>query len=112
VADGAPLTSHDRPDDTRITGNTLVNNTRNYFMTPRDKGLGATRTTFSGNTIVRGGPAASLDGPYLEGVWRDNVIWQTGPGALPSGSYREKQPDLQAPTPLTPATTGVRSANR
>ena len=111
VADGAPLTSHDRPDDTQVTGNTLVNNTRNYFMTPREKGLGATRTTFSGNTIVRGGPAAAIEGPYVAGIWRDNVVWQTDPGALPSGSYRERQPAQKVPTPLTPATTGVRSGN-
>ena len=51
VADGAPLTSHDRPDDTAITANTLVNNTRNYFMTPRDQGLGAVRTTF-GHSVI------------------------------------------------------------
>src|SRR4030095_9256512 len=32
VADGAPRRSHDRPDNCVITFNTLVDNTRNYFM--------------------------------------------------------------------------------
>lgn len=93
VADGAPLTSHDRPDDTAITSNTLVNNTRNYFMTPRDNGLGATRTVFANNVIQGGGPAASIGGPYPGGVWRDNIIWETsGPGSMPASTYRESRP--------------------
>jgi poly(beta-D-mannuronate) lyase len=104
VADGAPLTSHDRPDDTEITENTFVNNTRHYFMTARDNGLGAVRTVFAKNVIQGGGTAASIDGPYPGGVWRDNVIWQTaGPGAMPAGSYREAKPASQAANPLTPA---------
>jgi len=103
VADGAPLTSHDRPDDTEITGNTFVNNTRNYFMTARDNGLGAARTLFANNIIQGGGPAAAIDGPYPGAVWRDNVTWQTaGPGAMPAGSYREAKAASQAAKPLTP----------
>jgi poly(beta-D-mannuronate) lyase len=103
VADGSPLTSHDRPDDTEITANTLVNNTRNYFMAGRDKGLGAARTTFAKNVIQGGGPAAAIDGPYPGGVWRDNVLWQTaGAGAMPAGSFSEKKPNIAAPSPLTP----------
>ena len=104
VADGAPLTSHDRPDDTEITGNTFVNNRRNYFMTARDNGLGAVRTVFADNTIQGGGTAASIDGPYPGAVWRDNVIWQTaGPGAMPVGTFKEAQPPAgRAAKPLTP----------
>jgi Chondroitinase B len=103
VADGAPLTSHDRPDDTEITENTFVSNTRNYFMTARDNGLGAVRTVFAKNVIHGGGLAASIDGPYPGAVWRDNVIWQTaGPGVMPAGSYREAKPAGHAAKPLTP----------
>ena len=69
VADGAPLTSHDRPDDCVISFNTLVNNTRNYYMTGRTNGLGAINTTFANNIIVGGGAAASLNGVYTGGVW-------------------------------------------
>jgi poly(beta-D-mannuronate) lyase len=88
VADGAPLTSHDRPDGTVIEFNTLMNNARNYFMTPRTDGLGATKTTFAGNTIHGGGEAATLQGPYRDGVWRDNIIWRTaGLGAVPAGTF-------------------------
>jgi poly(beta-D-mannuronate) lyase len=103
VADGAALTSHDRPDDTEIRSNTLVNNTRNYFMSGRDKGLGAMRTTFVDNVIQGGGPAATIDGPYPGAVWRDNVLWQTGgPGSMPAAGYTERQTAISVPVPLSP----------
>jgi poly(beta-D-mannuronate) lyase len=96
VADGAPLTSHDRPDDCVISFNTLVNNTRNYYMTGRTNGLGATNTTFANNIIQGGGLAASLNGLYPGGVWSGNIIWQTtgGAGAMPAGTYDEIDPLL------------------
>jgi Chondroitinase B len=111
VADGAPLTSHDRPDDCVITFNTLVNNARNYFMTGRTNGLGATNTVFAQNILQGGGEAASLNGPYTGSVWNGNVIWQTsGPGAMPAGTYDEIDPLLEAkkngvfrPQPGSPA---------
>lgn len=97
VADGAPLTSHDRPDNCEITFNTLVNNSRNYFMTGRTNGLGATNTVFANNILEGGGAVASLSGPYTGDVWSGNIIWQTaGPGAMPPGSYDEVDPLLQA----------------
>jgi hypothetical protein len=100
VADGAPLTSHDRPDDCVITFNTLVNNTRNYYMTGRTNGLGATNTVFANNILQGGGAAASLNGIYSGGVWSSNIIWQTdGPGAMPAGTYDEIDP-LLAPDAL------------
>jgi poly(beta-D-mannuronate) lyase len=77
VADGAPLTSHDRPDRNVIAFNTLVNNRRNYYMTPRANGLGATHTVFANNIIRGGGPAVSLQGPYTGGAWSGNIVWQT-----------------------------------
>ena len=86
VADGAPLTTHDRPDDCVIAFNTLVDNSRNYFMTGRTNGLGATNTVFANNIVVGGGAAASLNGPYSGGVWSGNIIWETaGAGAMPHG---------------------------
>jgi hypothetical protein len=97
VADGAPLTSHDRPDNCEITFNTLVNNARNYFMTGRTNGLGATNTIFANNILQGGGAAASLSGPYTGDVWSGNVIWQTaGPGAMPPGTYDEANPLLES----------------
>jgi poly(beta-D-mannuronate) lyase len=101
VADGAALTSHDRPDDGYITANVLVNNTRNIFMTGRDKGLGAMRTTIAHNVIQGGGPAAEIDGPFPGAIWRDNTVWQTAAGAIPADGLVEKKPILPAPTPLT-----------
>lgn len=102
VADGAALTSHDRPDDSYVTSNVLVNNTRNIFMSGRDNGLGATRTTIAHNVIQGGGVAAAIDGPFTGAIWRDNILWQTrGPGSMPAGSYREER---QAITPLQPLT--------
>jgi poly(beta-D-mannuronate) lyase len=100
VADGAPLTSHDRPDDCVITFNTLVNNTRNYYMTGRTNGLGATNTVFANNILQGGGAAFSLNGLYTGGVWSGNIIWQTaGAGAMPDGTYDEIDP-LLAPDAL------------
>jgi poly(beta-D-mannuronate) lyase len=100
VADGAPLTTHDRPDDCVITFNTLVNNTRNYYMTGRTNGLGATNTVFANNILQGGGAASSLNGIYTGGVWSSNIIWQTaGAGAMPAGTYDEIDP-LLAPDAL------------
>ena len=95
VADGAPLTSHDRPDNCVITFNTQVNNTRNYFMQGRTGGLGATGTVFANNIIQGGGSAAGLSGVYTGGVWEGNIIWQTtSAGAMPAGSYDQVDPLL------------------
>jgi poly(beta-D-mannuronate) lyase len=103
VADGAPLTSHDRPDDTYITLNVLVGNDRNIFMTARDKGLGATRATIAHNSIRGGGPAAVIEGPFPDPIWRDNAIWQTaGAGHMPEGSFERKARAVATPKPLTP----------
>ncbi len=97
VADGAPLTSHDRPDNCVISFNTLVGNTRNFFMTGRTNGLGATNTVFANNILQGGGAAAGLNGPYTGGVWEGNIIWQTAsPGAMPAGTYDEVDPLLAA----------------
>src|SRR6266545_501453 len=111
VADGAPLTSHDRPDNCAIAFNTLVDNTRNYFMTGRTNGLGATNTVFANNIIQGGAAAAGLNGLYTGGVWGGNIIWETaGAGAMPAGSYDVVNPLLESkakgvfrPRPGSPA---------
>jgi poly(beta-D-mannuronate) lyase len=116
VADGAALTTHDRPDDCVITFNTLVANTRNYFMTGRTNGLGATNTVFANNILQGGGAAASLNGLYTGGVWGGNIIWETAEvGAMPAGAYDEVNPLLESkakgvfrPQPGSPA---IDSAN-
>jgi poly(beta-D-mannuronate) lyase len=103
VADGAALTSHDRPDDSYITSNVLVDNARNIFMTGRDKGLGATRATIAHNIVRGGGPAAVIEGRFPDPIWRDNAIWKTaGAGYMPEGSYERKTRDVMTPKPLTP----------
>lgn len=93
VADGAPLTSHDRPDRVLITLNTLVNNKANIIQTARDKGLGSVMITVAKNFIEGGGPAASIVGPAIDHVWKENIIFNTqGPGDMPAGSYRNVDP--------------------
>lgn len=101
VADGAPLTSHDRPDDTYITSNVLVNNERNLFMTRRDRGLGATRTTIAHNVIQGGGPAAVIDGPFPGAIWRDNTLWDTTAGVMPEEGFSRRRPAIRPARPLT-----------
>ena len=101
VADGAPLTSHDRPDDAYITQNVLVNNTRNIFMTARDKGLGAVRTTIAHNIIHGGGPAAAIEGPLVEPTWRDNAIWGIPAGVMPDEGLSKERRAFKALKPLT-----------
>ncbi len=104
VADGAALTSHDRPDDSYITSNVLVSNARNIFMSGRDKGLGAARATIAHNIIQGGGPAAVIDGPFPDAIWRDNAIWQTPAGVIPPDGYRKERRTIRPPQPLTAET--------
>jgi poly(beta-D-mannuronate) lyase len=115
VADGAPLTSHDRPDDNVIAFNTLVSNDRQYYMTPRTNGLGATNTVFANNIVQGGGAAADLDGPYPGGSWSGNIVWQTsGEGAMPAGTFEHTDPRLEIGESglfrLTPDSPAVDSA--
>ena len=95
VADGAPLTSHDRPDRVLVAFNTLVNNTRNIVQSPRPNGLGATAITIVNNIILGGGPAAEISGPYINPVWQGNIIFNTnGNGDMPAGGYATTDPKL------------------
>jgi poly(beta-D-mannuronate) lyase len=95
VADGAPLTSHDRPDRVLIAFNTLVNNPANITQSGRTDGLGATNITVANNIIQGGGPAASIAGPYTGGVWSNNMLFNTnGDGDMPASGYTTANPLL------------------
>jgi len=95
VADGAQLTAHDRPDRILIAFNTLVNNKTNITQGARKDGLGATYITVANNLVQGGGPAASISGPYTNGVWEGNIIFNTdGAGDMPAGSYKIIDPKL------------------
>lgn len=95
VADGAPLTSHDRPDRVIIAFNTLVNNKVNIAQTARPNGLGSTYITIANNIIVGGGVAVSIVGPASNHSAEGNLIFNTaGAGDLPSGSYTIVDPEL------------------
>ena len=95
VADGAPLTSHDRPDRVLIAFNTLVNNKANIAQTARKDGLGSTFITIANNLIQGGGPAASIVGPFVNPFWEGNIIFgSNGAGDMPAGSYVMSDPKL------------------
>lgn len=96
VADGAPLTSHDRPDRVLIAFNTLVNNKKNIVLSPRTPiGLGAIDITISHNLIQGGDEAASINGPFFNPKWEGNVIYQVkGAGNMPEGTYKTMDPKL------------------
>jgi poly(beta-D-mannuronate) lyase len=95
VADGAKLTSHDRPDYTVIVYNTLVNNQRQYELSERNGGMGATHTTFANNLIVGGDVAVQIDGKYTDPVWANNIMWQVNEdGTLPPSGFTNVDPQL------------------
>lgn len=95
VANGAPLTSHDRPDRVLIAFNTLVNNPQNIIMQGRTNGMGATAITIANNIIQGGGPAASLSGSITSPVWSGNILYNTnGAGSMPSSGYTTTNPLL------------------
>lgn len=97
VADGAKLTSHDRPDHCVIAFNTLIDNKVTYQMDARKDGLGATHTTFANNLIQGGGKVAAIGGANSGAVWRGNLIWKTaGAGDLPTDGYISADPLLVA----------------
>ena len=103
VADGAALTSHDRPDYTEIHKNIIVNNRVSYYMGNRNNGLGAPFTTFTENIITGGETAVKIDGPYPDAVWKDNIIWKAGTiNNIPESGYK-----VVDPGPLSPQTFGI-----
>lgn len=95
VADGAPLTSHDRPDRVLIAFNTLINSERNIIQTAREKGLGSTTITVANNIVYGGEAAASIVGPAVNHLWEGNIIFNTkGAGDMPAGTYTVIDPKL------------------
>jgi len=95
VADGAPLTSHDRPDRVLIAFNTLVNNKTNIAQTARKDGLGSTFITIANNIIQGGDAATSIIGPSANPAWEGNIIFNTnGAGDMPAGTYTTTDPKL------------------
>ena len=116
VAEGAALTSHDRPDDGVVAFNTFLNNNTHYRMAGRTHGLGAVRITVANNIFQGGGTIADLNGPYT-GSWLGNICWNTGSaGDMPSSGYQIRNPllsadangivRLQAASPLIDAAAG------
>ncbi len=117
VADGDPLTSHDRPDDVVVAFNTFINNNTHYRMSGRTNGLGAVNITVANNIFQGGGTVASLNGPYT-GSWLGNIRWNTGSaGDMPSSGYQIVNPllspdangvyHLQAGSPAIDAALGA-----
>jgi poly(beta-D-mannuronate) lyase len=98
VADGAKLTSHDRPDDCVIRKNVLVNNEVHYYMGSRRNGLGAQRPTFAENTLVGGNVAVNIEGKIPGAVWKDNIVWNVKElGNMPEDFTKRIEPDTLSP---------------
>jgi poly(beta-D-mannuronate) lyase len=98
VADGAKLTSHDRPDDCVVVFNTFINNTNHYHMGGRANGLGAIRVTIAHNLFVGPGNAANVNtaSPHTA-TWSHNVLWNvTSPGVIPETGFTTRDPLLVA----------------
>lgn len=76
VADGAELTTHDRPDECVVAFNTFINNKVHYQMGGRRNGMGAANITVARNIFVGGENLAAIDksAPYT-GLWKDNIAW-------------------------------------
>lgn len=89
-----PLNEHDRPDSVRIAYNTLVDNPANFTMDSRGGGLGAFEPYIADNIIVRGGTAASFNGPVTKPTFEGNIVSGTSGGALPAGGYASLDPQL------------------
>ncbi len=96
VPTGPSLALHDRPDDGVIVFNTLIGNRTHYQMSRRaPAGLGATRITFSNNLLVGGSTAAKIEGPYVDGIWQGNILWDVADLLdFPAGGFRIADPLL------------------
>jgi chondroitinase B-like protein len=96
VADGAPLTSHDRPDRVRVSFNTLINNNRSVIMPGRTGGLGATALVFSNNIIqTDSGAILTLGGTAPNARFEGNIVFGSAPNDdLPASGARRINPLL------------------
>ncbi len=96
VADGAELTSHDRPDDCTVSFNTFVNNGTHYQMGGRTDGLGASNATVANNIFQGGtqGVRISTTAPYT-GTWSGNILWNVPTaGDIPASGFTSEDPLL------------------
>ena len=96
VADGDPLTSHDRPDRVRVSFNTLVNNNRSAIMSSRTDGLGATALVFSNNIIQSdSGVILDINGPTPNARYEGNIVFGSATnGDMPASGARRVNPLL------------------
>jgi poly(beta-D-mannuronate) lyase len=95
VADGALLTAHDRPDRVLIAFNTLIDNKNNIIQSGRKDGMGATHVTIANNIIQGGGAAATISGPFTDGVWSGNILFKVkDAGNIPAEGYTMADPKL------------------
>jgi len=96
VYNGAPLTSHDRPDDNVVVFNTFLNNNLHYEMGGRTGGLGSSNTVVANNIFQGGGNMASISSsaPYT-GTWSNNIHWLTSStGNMPNTGFITVNPLL------------------
>jgi poly(beta-D-mannuronate) lyase len=118
VADGAALTSHDRPDNCIVAFNTFITNNVHYQMGGRTDGLGALNITVVNNLFQGSGNMASISGsaPYT-GTWSGNIRWNnSNAGSMPTNGYTTANPllmrdaygvlRLQSGSPAIGAATG------
>jgi hypothetical protein len=104
----AKLTSHDRPDRVQFVFNTLVDNPSNIVMSRRKQGLGATDFVIANNIILRGGPAASIDGPFTGAIWEGNILWPSNkPAGTPNDGYTSVDPQLGDGCKLLPRSPAI-----
>jgi Chondroitinase B len=96
VADGDPLTSHDRPDRVRVSFNTLVNNNRSAIMSGRTNGLGAIDLVFSNNIIQSdSGVILDINGPTPNARFEGNIVFGSATnGDMPTSGARRVNPLL------------------
>lgn len=99
VADGAKLTSHDRPDRILITHNIMVNNKENIIQTGRKDGMGATDVKVVENIVFGGERAVNIAGPYTNPIWEGNIFYKVKEiGNVPTDGYQTNDPELERDT--------------
>lgn len=94
VADGAKLTSHDRPDRVKVVYNTIVECRHSFSQSARKNGMGATSITFADNILVNSG-APEIAGAFINSSWEGNILWNTPAGAIPANGFLIIDPKLK-----------------
>ncbi len=79
-----------------IAFNTLVNNKTNITQGGRKEGMGATYITVANNIIKGGNAAASISGPFTNGVWLHDIIFNVKSACdLPAAGANIVDPKLE-----------------